>query len=115
MRRHWVLKSCGLLILFGQATLCYLLENGAKIGHSRESFKDGSNYARINQSDESQAKSWEAHTESLPLCDGRSLDELTAGAWYITTEGHYVYEPDTCALRRLSGESARRCPGCLIS
>ena len=59
-------------------------------------------------SGESQAKVWEAYTESLPLCDGRSLDELTARAWYITTEGHYVYEPDTC------GEQLLPCPRLIL-
>ena len=99
---------CFLHALLWRAALCHLLENGAKIAHSRQSFKDGINYAKINESGEGRAQSWKAHTESLPLCDGRSLRELTTGAWYITDKGHYTYEPDSCALRRISGESARR-------
>ena len=68
-----------------------LLENGVKIAHSRKIFKDGLNYARINESGEGTAKSWEAHTESLPLCDGRLLDELSTGGWYITQQGHTTH------------------------
>ena len=92
-----------------------LLENGVNLAHSRKSFKDSLNYARINQSGESRAASWEAHTGPLPRCDGKLLDALSTGHWYITTEGHYMYEPDSCALHRLSGENARRCPGWLIN
>lgn len=87
-----------------------LLENGVNIAHSRKTFKDGLNYARINKSGEGRAKSWEAHTESLPLCDGKLLDELSTGGWYITKQGHYAYEPDSCMLHRVPGENARRCP-----
>lgn len=109
------LKRVGLLVFLWQAALCYLLENGAKVAHSRENFKDGINYARINASGETRVTGWESHAEALPLCDGRSLDELTSGGWYLTKEGHYTYEPDSCRLRRISGESARRCPARLLA
>ena len=97
-----VYKHCVLQIVLWQSALCVLLENGVTIAHSRTSFKDGTNYARINVSGKNQAKSWEAHTETLPWCDGSSLDELTTGEWYTTREGHYLYEPDSCALHRIS-------------
>ena len=88
---------------------CMLLENGVKIAHSRRTFRDGRNYARINEHGEGRALHWEAHTESLPLCDGRALDDLTSGRWFINRQGHYMYEPNSCALHRISGENARRC------
>ena len=104
------IKLCVLHILILQTVgQCMLLENGVKIAHSRKTFKDGLNYARINESSEGSAKSWEAHTESLPQCEGKSLDELSTRGWYMTKQGHYTYEPESCMLHRISGENARRC------
>ena len=57
--------------------------------------------------------SWERHLEDLPVCSKESFGNLTKGGWYVTQEGHFLYEPSSCQLLRISGESARRCTSAL--
>ena len=71
-------------------------------------FQNSKTYQNIHETDRYSVSSWEAHLRIVQPCNTASLRELTEGKWYITEDGHYLYEPNSCALKRLTGHQARR-------
>ena len=107
IRKHLALI---LYLTYSQGTFCVLLRNGVEVSHGNKSFASSRNYLNIQQHN-STIHAWEQHFNTVPPCTQKSLDELTTGKWYITKNGRYLFEPDTCVLRRITGESARRYVG----
>ena len=85
-----------------------LLKNGAQLVDKPNDFKLGKNYQRIQSGQNSSVHDWHGHAETVQSCKGESLSALTTGRWHINGQGHYLYEPASCVLRRFSGEGARR-------
>jgi hypothetical protein len=91
---------------------CLHFSSDAKYLHDKEDLMNSTIYRviRANRSNKAgQLVSWDSHVSNVTYCQGRSLDELTTGKWYLSKDGHYFYEPSSCALRRLTGEQVRGC------
>ena len=88
---------------------CIVLRNGIPVSEHTNDFTAHNIYQNIHTEGSSNVSSWETHVQHLVMCENRSLDDLTHGKWYRSDQGHYLYEPDTCQLHRISGELARRC------
>ena len=87
-----------------------LLRNGFPCTDGKQQLNASSWYRNIYELANTTLPGWESHLEESPVCSkNHSLDELTSGKWYVTQEGHFLYEPSSCQLLRHSGESARRC------
>ncbi len=96
-----------LYLTYAHCACGVLLRNGMQVTRGNHSFADSRNYLNILQQDSS-IHIWEQHFKTVPPCNSKSLEELTTGKWYINRKGRYLYEPDTCVLHRITGESARR-------
>ena len=96
-----------LSLTYSHCTFGVLLRNGMQVTHGNHSFAFSRHYLSIKKQ-ESSIHTWEQHNSTVPPCNSQSMKELTTGKWYITRKGHYMFEPDTCMLRRITGESARR-------
>lgn len=87
-----------------------LLRNGVTCTDGKQHLNASSWYRNIYNLADTTLTGWESHLEESPVCsEKQSLDELTSGKWYVTQEGHFMYEPSSCQLLRHTGESARRC------
>ena len=91
-----------------QVSFSLLIRNGAQLVDQPDDFKLGQNYRNIQSGQNSSVHDWHRHDHTLQACSDQSLQQLTTGHWFIDAKGHYLYEPATCILRRMSGEDARR-------
>ncbi len=70
-------------------------------------FQNSELYQKIRNTDSNSVSRWEDYLQTVQECETASLHELTEGNWYITDQGHYLYEPNSCALKSISGHQAR--------
>ena len=88
----------------------YIVKNADFHPHSRREFlRRQSSRRPSHQNDTIESKlvlpSWELEHENFPLCTPDS--ELSGGSMFEAENGHYVYEPAGCRLRRLTADQAR--------